>query len=337
MFKKGDDLKRINRISPAVERRLHCVGIYTYAQLAALSPADIAAATADLSGMSTQRIIQQDWIGQARRLAAGLLSVEQQKQIEISADHQHAATFALQLLLNEDNTVRRSHIIHIESGQETTWGGWKDTQLADFLVRHAGLSIPPATPVDPDSAAKERVPSLVAAPEWAAPVIAKPEHSLPILQQTKSVYPIIASTVTNVKVAPSCPARTAFSGTLHLRELETIPTGAHNHQSCLRYGQPFDIRLTLDLSDVVVPSDIQLSYKVSIFSKALQGHPHQLIGESSGIITSTDKTNVSVKGIVLPKGTYCLEAVVILNPVTAEPAHPISLLASKKSDPLLIF
>src|SRR5581483_6482156 len=46
MFKKGDDLKRINRISPAVERRLHCVGIYTYAQLAALSPADIAAATA---------------------------------------------------------------------------------------------------------------------------------------------------------------------------------------------------------------------------------------------------------------------------------------------------
>ena len=47
-----DDLKLINGIGPAVERRLHGIGIYTYAQLAALSPADIAAAVASIGGLT---------------------------------------------------------------------------------------------------------------------------------------------------------------------------------------------------------------------------------------------------------------------------------------------
>lgn len=64
-----DDLKLIHDISPAVERRLHSTGIYTFAQLAALFPADIAASVAGLSGLTAERIIKQDWIGQARKLA----------------------------------------------------------------------------------------------------------------------------------------------------------------------------------------------------------------------------------------------------------------------------
>ena len=65
-----DDLQLINGIGPAIVKRLHGVGINTFAHLAALSPADIAAAIADLSGLSAERIIKQDWIGQARKLAA---------------------------------------------------------------------------------------------------------------------------------------------------------------------------------------------------------------------------------------------------------------------------
>jgi predicted flap endonuclease-1-like 5' DNA nuclease len=65
-----DDLKLINGIGPGVESRLHGVGIYTFAQLAALSPADIAASVSGLAGLTTERIIKQDWIGQARKLAS---------------------------------------------------------------------------------------------------------------------------------------------------------------------------------------------------------------------------------------------------------------------------
>ena len=67
---KIDDLKLIHGIGPAVEKRLNGVGIYTFTQLAVLSPADIAAAIADLAGLSSERIIKQDWVGQARKLAA---------------------------------------------------------------------------------------------------------------------------------------------------------------------------------------------------------------------------------------------------------------------------
>ena len=63
-----DDLRLIDGIGPAIERRLHSTGIYTFAQLAALSPADIAASIADIAGLTTERIVKQDWIGQARHL-----------------------------------------------------------------------------------------------------------------------------------------------------------------------------------------------------------------------------------------------------------------------------
>ena len=137
-----DDLKRIHGVSPAVERRLHGVGIYTYAQLAALSPADIAASVAGLSGLTAERIIRQDWIGQARKLATSSKPTESQKQDENQADHQHYATFTLELLLDKDNTALRAYIKHNESGAEDIWDGWQDAQLTGFFVQCAGLNIP---------------------------------------------------------------------------------------------------------------------------------------------------------------------------------------------------
>src|SRR5438067_13667107 len=60
---KINDLKLVNGIGPVVERRLNGVGIYTYAQLSALSPADLAAAVDGITGLTAERIIKQDWIG----------------------------------------------------------------------------------------------------------------------------------------------------------------------------------------------------------------------------------------------------------------------------------
>jgi hypothetical protein len=77
-----DDLKLINGIGQGVEKRLNGIGIFTFAQLAALSPADLAAAVAGLAGLSTERIIKQDWIGQASRLATGSLASDVEAPIE---------------------------------------------------------------------------------------------------------------------------------------------------------------------------------------------------------------------------------------------------------------
>ena len=65
-----DDFKLIKGIGPAIERRLHEVGITTFAQLAALSPDGLATLIDSVGGVSSERIVKQDWTGKAEALAA---------------------------------------------------------------------------------------------------------------------------------------------------------------------------------------------------------------------------------------------------------------------------
>ncbi len=272
-----NDLKLINGIGPAVERRLHGVGIYTYAQLAALSPADIAAAVADLAGLSAERIIKQDWIGQARRLASESISREAQAEIETPAE--------LQASIEDAHDATPSFISQVEPAA---------------LVAENAESVPPF-----------------------------------VIEVTEPVPPVVTSPGDNE--TGITPPIVAMTGMPRLRQIEMVPAGTHTPQDCLPYSQPFDVHLTLDLSDVKVSGDTQLYYSASIYGKSLEGHSRQAVGETSGIITPTPKVTVSVEGIVLSKGTYRLKAVVLLNPITTEPTQQTSLAALKDSDLLLIF
>jgi hypothetical protein len=295
-----DDLKLINGIGPAVEHRLRGVGIYTYAQLAALSPADIAASIVGLSGLTAERIIKQDWIGQARRLASESISSKAQEEIEAAVESQAP-------------------------------------------IEHAHAAIPSVEPQ------KSAMPTpVVSQVELTAPIIEKPESAPPVVVESE----ITASAAEKIEFVPSVvtasssreaqitPPVVAMIGSVsvpRLRKIETMPAGAHTPQKCLSYDQPIDVHLTLDLDDLRVSGDTQFNYKASIFSKNLEEHSRQVVGETSGIIMSTDKITIIVKGIVLPRGTYHLKAVVILNPMTTEPTQHAGLMASKESGPLLIF
>jgi predicted flap endonuclease-1-like 5' DNA nuclease len=93
-----DDLRLINGIGSVVERRLNGIGIYTYAQLAALSPADIAAAVGSTGVLTSERIIKEDWIGQARKRATG--SLQMSLRLNSSLRPLRALKLSLQLLLS---------------------------------------------------------------------------------------------------------------------------------------------------------------------------------------------------------------------------------------------
>jgi hypothetical protein len=269
-----DDLKLINGIGPAVERRLHGVSIYTYAQLAALSPADIAASVAGLSGLTAERISKQDWIGQARRLASESISIEALEEVEALAELQAP-------------------------------------------IEHAH----PATPS-----------------EVVLPVAAELELAASAAEVTEPAPPVVAPPVAiEAQITPPVVATIGYVGVPRLREIEIVPAGTHTPQNLLPYGQPLDVQLTLDLSDLRLPSDTQFSYIASIYSKSLEGRPRQIVGETGGIITSTDKVTVSVEGTALPMGTYLFKAVVILNPVTTEPMQQPGFVASNESGLLVIF
>lgn len=63
-----DDLQRIRGIGPAIATKLNDQGIFTYAQIAAMDDAAVAALDETLNFRG--RIDRDDWVGQARQLAA---------------------------------------------------------------------------------------------------------------------------------------------------------------------------------------------------------------------------------------------------------------------------
>lgn len=65
-----DDLKRISGIGAVFARRLNMAGITTFAQLAAMTAEEVAAAV-DIE-VAPDRILADDWIGQAAELAKGV-------------------------------------------------------------------------------------------------------------------------------------------------------------------------------------------------------------------------------------------------------------------------
>lgn len=64
----GDDLRRIAGVGPKIEALLHDLGIWRYAQIAALTPEEVAWVDERLTFKG--RIEREDWIGQAKALAA---------------------------------------------------------------------------------------------------------------------------------------------------------------------------------------------------------------------------------------------------------------------------
>ena len=64
-----DDLKKISGIGPGIESTLHELGIYHFRQIAQLTPDNVA--WIDQRLRFRGRIEREDWVGQARRLAAG--------------------------------------------------------------------------------------------------------------------------------------------------------------------------------------------------------------------------------------------------------------------------
>ncbi len=65
---EADDLKKISGVGPVIEKKLHALGIRTFEQVANFSKDDIALVDAVLSFKG--RIERDDWVSQARKLAA---------------------------------------------------------------------------------------------------------------------------------------------------------------------------------------------------------------------------------------------------------------------------
>jgi hypothetical protein len=126
-----DDFKRIHGIGRAVELRLHQAGVRSYAQLAALPDVEIS----EKARIALPKITEQDWRGQAAELAGQ--SSAAASETTPSVDNQHYEAFTVEFLLNDENEVRRTRVVHVRSSQEAKWPGWAAKELLDFMTERA--------------------------------------------------------------------------------------------------------------------------------------------------------------------------------------------------------
>ncbi|MEP7188458.1 MAG: hypothetical protein ABI901_04605 [Roseiflexaceae bacterium] len=286
-----DDLKLIVGIGPGVERRFHNANIFTFGQLAALSPRDIANMLTELAGLSAERIAKQDWIGQARDLAARpATSNTEQTELE---RRQRYATFTVELLLDEDNDVRRTRVVHIQAEDEESWAGWESARLIDFIVQRGDMRMVTFAQEFPSAQTVEPKP-------MAIPM------ELPALVAAKAPTDTVGK-----------PA--GLSGASRLRQLELMPDGADSAHGLLRHDQPFSARLLLDLTAVAAPAETALSYYAVIHTRKMGGGVRTIVGEAQGTLAMADLAVVMVPNLTLAPGTYRPEAVIVLTP--ADAAH----------------
>jgi hypothetical protein len=299
--KNADDFKLIKGIGPALAARLHEASIITYRQLASLNPDELASW---VNGLSAKQIAQQDWKGQARKLASKKSPPKSSRKAMVKkAVHQHYENFTLEFLVDQKHAVRRTRVAHIQSGDADTWAGWEATQLVDFLARHTGVRAPVERPekqaghadLNRDVQTRNRE-SQTTEPEIKTlppPDTAAASHAIPVKETALPALQFLS-------VAPE-------ASTLCIRKLEVLTPGSDHPVTFLRQDQPYLVRLTLDLTEVNDPGELPLIYKASVFSRQLGGTRYS-IGEIVSTVKFSKSIHLDINGDRLPPGTYRLEA-----------------------------
>src|SRR5690349_340302 len=187
---EADDFTQISGIGKILDRRLHEAGVNSYADLAALNPERIASLLAEPAAIRPGRIADEDWTGQAARLAAetaedqpGAADREAGDDIPAAAQDvpgrspeasaaadaadPHYQSFVVRILLHESNgRIASTTVQHVGSGTERRWPGLDKTALLGFISSY----LPPgaADPLSVRQAGRPAVPGPREAPAPAS-------------------------------------------------------------------------------------------------------------------------------------------------------------------------
>jgi hypothetical protein len=334
-----DDLKLINGIGPGVEKRLNSIGIYTYSQLAALSPADIAASLANLSGLSTERIIKQDWVGQARRLALeASVSIaseaqEAQKEVKTQVNDEEPLTTADQQSQpapsDKEGASNNPAILTLETQQDALLKqAYRATTFTVELLLDGNNHVH-STQVTHIQSRREQT--------WTG---FQKEELIDFLGQNAgaSFSPVESAHAEAKEPERAVPVKEkpSLAGKVHLRNLDIIGVEAFGDLRTIEQDMTVKGHLTLDLSELMVPGDTPLNYKAAIYGKRRGSSSGTVVGEAQGSIIPKDTITIPVEGNMLPEGTYRLAATVILALPGTKPTAKPGLIATVEGGQLQV-
>lgn len=331
---EADDLKLINGVGPAVEDHLHRVGIFTFAQLAKLSPADIAAAVADISGLSAERIIKQNWTGQAHKLATESASA---KPTPVDPVHEPA--------LQSIPTEMQQTGIDVTNSTELQ-PGIKESHLSNRPIAHKSTGLRMARDVSTERLQKATftvelmldghdevmntyIKHMQSGDEenWAswqesqlveflvsranlkqrpAEIAIQAIEEQPALEgkEDTSSAPVAAE---SEPPAPTPPMR-SLANLLHMGKPYIVLSDTLAAEDILSSDQPYEVHFTLHFTGTL-PSPIgMLNYTASAYGRTPDQWIRHPIGSVQGSIHSMEEAIVTIKGAPLPEGVYWLEA-----------------------------
>jgi hypothetical protein len=282
MDRETTDLRQIAGIGMAIERTLRESEVRTLTDLAD-RPADELAA---ITGKSQQTV--REWQARARELAAG------KEPAPVEQDRQRSETFMVEVLLNEDSSVRyvRAEHVYTQTGhahddraETASWSNWRsaEQELAGFLEEHAGLT---ADAREPKPAAEE------------------PE-----------ARPADFQIVSGESAAPAGPVAAESAPGHRVRQLAAMPSPPGPAGLMPSANTPFTLRLPVDLAGLGLAPRGRLDYQATVVAKQLGQPSRQVVGEATGTVDAGPDSGfdavVQCEG--LPAGTYRMEAAVRLD------------------------
>jgi hypothetical protein len=311
---EGDDFTRISGIGKVLDRRLHQAGVISYADLAGLSPEEVASLLADAVAVSPGRIGNEDWIGQAAKLAkeadtpqAGTaeepVTITQDASASLpgmlaasDAAGLHYQSFVVRVLLHDaDGRIASTTVQHVGSGTERRWPGLDKPGLLNFISAY--LSPEAATP---PPARQTGGPGEQAPPEVLAPTPPTEDAVQPIARHAGDGA---AWRVAAGDLASPTPASPAM--------LSDVPLTLARDLRVPRSGEPFTVSITLDLADIEPPAEPRIRFSTVVLARPLSKAAAQVVSRAEGIVSS-DAPLIKLQSAGLPAGTYRLEAVVHL-------------------------
>jgi hypothetical protein len=172
--KLATDLTAIDGIGPTLAKRLQAAGIATVGNLAGQTAQRVASMLGPHSRVTAQRIRDEDWIGQARKLArAGRQPAQRARTRRTAADEQsprdrqvssrrhvpgrrssttpapgtqqHSLAFHVAFFIGPDDRVRRTEVHDDQTDTVEQWAGWDLDSLTAYLNERLGQRLATAT------------------------------------------------------------------------------------------------------------------------------------------------------------------------------------------------
>ena len=194
---KAENLQQIRGIGPNTSKELQKVGVTSLVNLSKQTPENLV----NLLGLSSKKLTTvQVWIEEAQRL----LSTQKKKSAIKLPLQKHSreryATFTLEILLDPRNYVRRTQVVHVQSGDKSHWPAWDSARLVQYVVHKAKIKLPNGKEKNPATAGLKPGPAeKMAATQVSKESIEKRQISKPPQEHQRER---ISLSVTDIQVIP---------------------------------------------------------------------------------------------------------------------------------------